>query len=102
MRDYTIPMGELAAWDRNRAAIVPMFMPLAFFVLMGFLDREKVKDSDTFEWDLTMLWVGLICIAPGALLGIYIRFRMKVTEPPPSFFTFYAIMAFLMSIAWIN
>ena len=100
MRDYTVPMGELSAWDRNRAAIVPAFMPLAFFVLMGFVERQKV-DGET-SWDVTFLWIGLACMVPGALLGIFIRFRMKASEPPKPFFTCYAILAFLMSIAWIN
>lgn len=100
MRDYTVPMGELSAWDRNRAAIVPTFMPLAFFVLMGFVEREKV--DNVTSWDVTFLWIGLICMVPGALLGIFIRFRMKASEPPKAFFTCYAILAFLMSIAWIN
>ena len=101
MRDYTVPMGELSAWDRNRAAIVPAFMPLAFFVLMGFVEREKTESGEV-EWNLTFVWIGLACMVPGALLGIFIRFRMKASEPPKAFFTFYAMMAFLMSIAWIN
>ena len=46
MRDYTVPMGELSAWNRNRAAIVPIFMPLAFFLLMGFINREKYTVTD--------------------------------------------------------
>ena len=56
LRDYTVPMGEVSAWNRNRAAIVPIFMPLAFFVLMGFVDRENVKvvdESTNIEYTIT-------------------------------------------------
>jgi len=39
MRDYTVPMGDINDWNRNRAAIVPITMPIAFFILMGFVTR---------------------------------------------------------------
>ena len=87
IRDYTVPMGEIDAWDRNRAAIVLITMPAAFFVLMGFEDN---------------LVYGLWWMIPGTILAIIVRLRTKQSEPPACLFTFYSIMAFVMSIAWIN
>lgn len=72
MRNYTVPMGDIAEWDRTRAAIVPIFMPLAFFVLMGFIGKD-----DKGVWTADLLPVGLWLMIPGAIAGIYIRFRMK-------------------------
>ena len=34
-RDYTTPIGELEAWDRTRASIVPMLIVFAFLWLNG-------------------------------------------------------------------
>ena len=85
-------MGEADAWDRNRAAVTPATMPLALFVLMGWISGD----------DLSLLWVGLIWIPLGTVLGLGIRFQTKVTNPPPALMTFYSVLAFIMSIAWIN
>lgn len=35
LRDYTVPIGEEDAWDRERAAVIPMTITLAFFILNG-------------------------------------------------------------------
>lgn len=35
VRDYTVPMGEEEAWDRNRVAVVCMTIVFAFFWLNG-------------------------------------------------------------------
>ena len=40
-RDYTIPMAEQDTWDRNRAAIVPIFIVLASFWLNGLIDPDE-------------------------------------------------------------
>lgn len=40
LRDYTIPMAEQENWDRNRAAIVPLFIVLAAFYLSGLIDPD--------------------------------------------------------------
>jgi len=45
IRDYTCPMAEHAAWDRNRAAVVPTTVVLAFFYLDGNLNGD---DSSTY------------------------------------------------------
>ena len=110
IRDYTVPMGEADAWDRNRAAITLVTMPLAFFILMGMLDFKEVCEKNDDNEDipgtcvlpLTLLWVGLGWMPVGALLGLAVRFRTKEKEAPKTLMTIYAILAFVMSIAWIN
>jgi len=37
VRDYTIPIGEFAAWNRQRAAFIPVTQVAAFFYLNGNL-----------------------------------------------------------------
>ena len=37
VRDYTIPIGEFEAWDRQRAAFIPITQVGAFFYLNGNL-----------------------------------------------------------------
>ena len=90
-------MGEVEAWDRNRAAITPITMPLMFFILMGFIDFRSEE-----EGALMLLWIGLGWMPFGAMLGLYIKFRTKATEPPPALMTTFSVLAFIMSIAWIN
>jgi hypothetical protein len=92
LRDYTVPMGELDAWDRTRASITLVTMPLAFFVLMGWIGGDN----------LTLLWVSLGWMPVGAILGVLIRFRVKEKDPPSWLMTTYSVLAFGMSIAWIN
>ena len=100
MRDYTVPMGEVDSWDRNRAAIVTITMPAAFVILMGFIDLHPEEEGDPI--DIDSLIIGLWWFIPGAILALLVKFRTKVTEPPPRLFTLYSILAFIMSIAWIN
>ena len=89
LRDYSIPPAEEENWDRTRAAILPMTMPLTFVTLMGFIAPPECAEDATIEecdpdaWDLTVLWVGLYCMIPGALCGLLIRFRTKFNAPPP-------------------
>jgi hypothetical protein len=45
IRDYTCPMAEHSAWDRDRAAVVPTTVVLAFFYLSGNLNGD---DSSTY------------------------------------------------------
>lgn len=92
LRDYTVPMGEAEAWDRNRACITLITMPLAFFTLMGMIDGDSI----------TLLWVGLAWIPFGIFLAVIVRFRVKENDPPGWLMTTYSILAFVMSIAWIN
>ena len=37
IRDWTIPIADEEAWDRNRAAIVPVFLVIGFLFLNGNL-----------------------------------------------------------------
>lgn len=92
-------MGELDAWDRNRAAIVTITMPAAFVVLMGFIN---IHPDEGEEADIGALIICLWWFIPGTILALIVRFRTKASEPPSGLFTFYSIMAFIMSIAWIN
>lgn len=38
LRDYSCPMAEKEAWNRNRAALLPVTMPFSFFLLTGKFD----------------------------------------------------------------
>ncbi len=37
IRDYSIPMGEMEAWNRVRAAILPITIVISFYYLNGNL-----------------------------------------------------------------
>lgn len=41
-------------------------------------------------------------MVPGIIFGILIYLKTKTSEPPDWLLTFYAMIAFLQSIAWIN
>jgi len=70
LRDYTTPMADHESWDRRRAAIIPATLLLSFFYLFGLLNDPKSP---------TLLWVGLIAIVPGAMIGAAIKFKTKKT-----------------------
>jgi sodium/potassium/calcium exchanger 6 len=98
IRDYTVPIGEEDQWDRQRAAIIPMTLVIAFLFLSGKInyfidDEDKINSS---------LVVGLICMIPGAIIGVIIKLRTKVTEAPSILITLYSILCFIMSIMWIQ
>ena len=93
LRDYTTPMADPADWDRNRAAILPLTLPISFFYLQKFLTPD---DPQPYLW---------ICagLAPfGLAAGIYIRCRTTITRPPPTIMTIYAVLGFVMAISWIS
>ena len=47
LRDFSTPMGEEDAWNRNRAAIIPITLVISFFYLNGDLDDVgKLDGSD--------------------------------------------------------
>ena len=47
LRDYSVPMADKSEWDRNRAAIIPITLPWAFFFLLGdFTLNHDSVDSD--------------------------------------------------------
>lgn len=46
--------------------------------------------------------VGFVCILPGLIIGVLIRFKTKVTSAPPNLLTLYSMMCFIMSIMWIQ
>lgn len=94
LRDLTIPMGEDAAWSRNRAMIYPMTLPFAFAILYKFLLEPETKE-------LTLkicLWL----LIPGFFMSIYIRTRTTATRPPPVIMFICTFFAFFMSIVWIS
>ena len=85
-------MGDLDEWDRTRAAVTLVTMPIAFFTLMGWIDGDN----------LLLLWVSLGWMPVGILLALAVRFRVKEKDPSGWLMTTYSILAFVMSIAWIN
>ena len=46
LRDYSCPMAEREAWNRNRATILPLTMPVSFFLLIGKFDLST-DDEET-------------------------------------------------------
>lgn len=101
IRDYTCPMAEKEAWNRNRASIVPLTMPITFFYLTGkfklFTQDEDVARENEFWLDMALL-----LLMPATLLALFIRFRTKKTQAPPLLLNIYAAFSFVMSIAWIS
>ena len=95
IRDYTVPIGDEDAWDRQRASVVPMTLVFAFLWLNGYM-----QDSGS-EFKNKFFLIGLVCMVPGALVGLVVKMKSKVTEAPPKLITIYAILCFVMSIMWI-
>lgn len=94
VRDYSIPMAEFEEWDRNRASILPLTVPISFAFLYAFLTDEESRN-------MTLLVCA--CLAgPGLIFCIYIQFCTKKTMAPPNIMFFYAILGFVMSIVWIS
>jgi len=54
------------------------------------------------KFDFMDLFYPTLWIIPGSFIALIIRFRTKVSEAPGWLMMFYAICAFIMSIAWIN
>lgn len=78
-------MAEEDKWDRTRASIIPITIVPAFYFLAN-------------DWKWECLWM----IIPGALLGIFIKFKTKVTEGPPLLMNCFGVLSFLMSVMWIK
>jgi solute carrier family 24 (sodium/potassium/calcium exchanger), member 6 len=86
LRDFTIPMGDKAEWDRNRAAIVPFFVPWAALFLNGmFTVHDDSVDSDQVEREAE-IQQRLNCIYGASCLmiivlpfSIYVRMCTKMT-----------------------
>lgn len=94
LRDYSIPMAEFEEWDRNRASLLPLTVPISFAFLYEYLNDEDTRD-------LTLLVLAIMA-GPGLIFCIYIQFCTKKTSPPPNIMFFYAILGFVMSIVWIG
>lgn len=77
IRTYTIPIPEEAAWDRNRAAIIPITITFALFYLYGLMDSDS--DETTEAKENPFFVIGLIAIIPGAIIGTYIKLKTKKT-----------------------
>lgn len=99
LRDISIPIGEEDAWDRQRAAIAPMTLVFAFFWLPGSMGTSKENPS---AFTNTYFLIGIACIIPGAIIGVIIKLKTKVTQPPGSLITIYSILCFVMSIQWVS
>lgn len=88
-------MAEYDDWDRFRASILPLTLPVSFCFLYSFLTEDPETTSST-------LIVCAILMAPGLVLSVYICFFTKKTVPPPTIMFIFAIMGFAMSIVWIS
>ena len=101
VRDYTVPIGEEDQWDRQRAAIIPMTLVIAFLFLNGSIHEITYVEDDRRKVNKAFV-AGLICMLPGAIIGVIIKLRTKITEAPPTLITVYSILCFIMSIMWIQ
>lgn len=107
IRDYTVPIGEEDQWDRMRASVIPMTLVISFLFLNGNIHsistEEKNKDTGQMETSINKSFVwGLIFMIPGAIVGVIIKLKTKVTEAPSMLITIFAILCFIMSIMWIQ
>ena len=78
-------MAEAEKWDRTRASIIPITIVPAFYFLAN-------------NWNTECLWM----IIPGAIMGIYIKFKTKAKEGPNWLMNCFGILSFLMSVMWIK
>lgn len=95
LRDYTVPIGEEDAWDRERAAVIPMTLVLAFFILNG-----NIAPGQEDKW--TYFYIGLISFIPGGFIGVFIYIKTTKTEAPGFLITIFSVLCFLMSIMWVQ
>lgn len=88
-------MAEYDDWDRFRASVLPLSLPISFMFLWKLL-------TDGASTRHTMLIIAAILMAPGAVVSIYLCFCTKKTVPPPRIMFVFAIFGFVMSIVWIS
>ena len=93
LRNYSIPMAEEDKWEKFRASVLPLTMVISFMYLFGNLQGDG---SEPY------VITSLVSFIPGSTFAIYIWFCTKKSVAPPNILTFYAFLAFLMSVAWIN
>lgn len=86
-------MAEEEKWDKVRAAILPITMVITFLYSFGLLQGEGA---------MPYVYIGTLAMIPGAAFSVYLWFCTKKTQAPRNILTFYAFMAFLMAVAWIN
>jgi hypothetical protein len=91
-----VPIGEEEAWDRQRAAIVPVTIVFAFFYLNGNMSTEGS------EFENKYFLISLIWMIPGGFVGLMIKLKTKLTEAPEWLMTVFSILCFIMSIMWIQ
>ena len=72
LRDYTVPPTSEEDWNRNRAAISCITMPIALFWLNGDLFQGDTEDN-------LFLQIGLYWMIPGTILALGVRMCTKVT-----------------------
>lgn len=109
LRDYTVPMAELAEWDRTKASILPFIIPWAFCFLQGWLTiggdsvDTHVEERAAEKSDQSLyVKVCLYSMIPATFCSIYIAFCTKVSRPPETIMFVFAILAFVMSIQWVS
>ena len=88
IRDISIPMCEASEWNRNRAAILPITMPVVFCFLAGQMD---------FALEICggLLLPGLVC-------SLLVLCKTKKTVPPKGLMLLFSVLAFVMAIMWIS
>lgn len=99
IQDHTIPVQGEEFWDRKRQSVVPSLIVFAFLWLNGSMNDEDIKDNIIHNHNV---FIGLICIIPGAIVGTFIRMRTKVTSAPRWHMILSVIGSFVMSIMWIQ
>lgn len=78
IRDYSCPMGEMEAWDRRRASIVPVTIVISFFYLNGNLQANPGESI----FEKPDMQISLYSMIPGIIFGLLIAFRTKKSIAP--------------------
>ena len=93
LRNYTCPMADHECWDKKRAAVIPMTVPITSLWLYGLM-----QDDD----DHTILYAGLLAIIPGGIIGFLILMKTKKGQAPNWLMTILSFTCFVMSVLWIK
>ena len=93
LRDYTIPMAEFEEWDRTRATVLPLTVPISFCFLFSLLEGETGS--------ILLIVCGALA-GPGILCSIYLAFCTKKTVAPERIMFVMAIVGFVQAIVWIS
>lgn len=100
-------MADDADWNRNRATVLPLTIPISFCYLQKLIIFKDVSEPKIEGKPETAPQFIPLCICaglalPGLIMACYIRLRTTYTRPPPVIMTVYAVLGFVQAICWIS